>query len=137
MAYISLSDVALFLNATLNESGEAYLDAIIPQIEAAVEAACNRTWDTTTPQTEAFDGGVTRLFPSSAPISSVGALTVNGTSLEQNRDFYVMPGCIQFVYKISSGFQNVVLEHAQSNAPSRRVAGDDRPGRPVTPGVQR
>jgi hypothetical protein len=82
MAYISASDVGLFMNATRNESGEAYLDALISQIEAAVEATCNRARDATAPQTGTFDGGVTRLFPRSTPISSVGALTVNGTTPE-------------------------------------------------------
>jgi hypothetical protein len=110
LALISPSDVALYLNATVNESGQAYLDALIPQIDAAVEVACNRTWGTTPPQTETSDGGVTRLLPRSTPISSVSALTVNGTVLEQDSDYYVVPGHIRFAYKVSSGFQNVVLK---------------------------
>jgi hypothetical protein len=77
MSYVSSSEIALFLNATLNESDEAYLDGLIPPIEAAGEVACNRAWDVTTPQSQTFNGGMMQLFPRSTPISSVFALAVN------------------------------------------------------------
>ena len=120
------------MNVTLEESGEACLDALIPQVEAAVEAVCNRTWDTTSPQTESSDGGVTRLFPRSTPISSVNALTVNDTIVERNHDYYVMPGYIRFAYKLSSIFSKRSVDlHAQSNPARRREAGDDPLGSPA------
>lgn len=31
--------------------------------------------------------------------------------LEQNRDYYVMPGYVQFAHNLSSGFQIMVLTH--------------------------
>lgn len=80
MAYISPSDVALFMNVTLEASSEAYLDALIPQIESVVEAACNRTWEATDPLTETFDGDATCLFPRSTPISTGDRRAVNGAA---------------------------------------------------------
>jgi hypothetical protein len=91
MAYFSPSDVALFMNITLDESGEAYLTALIPQIEAAVEAARNRTWNITDEQSETFDGGVTRLFSRSTPMSAVSSLVVNGPAVTRRSSHATSP----------------------------------------------
>lgn len=120
MSYISPSDVAVFTNTTLEANGTAFLTAVIPALEAAIESAANRTWSITAGQTETFDGGVTRLFPKHTPISEVTSLTVNGNPLTQNTDFYVMPSYIRLAYTVTSGIQNVVLTYT----PAETVPAD-------------
>lgn len=52
---------------------------------------------------------MTCLSSSSMPISAVGALTVNGNALKQNRNFCGMSSFIRLAGKVSSGFPTVVL----------------------------
>lgn len=111
MSYITYQDVETYLNVTLNGNGQAQVNAIIPSVEAFVENACNRTWNLSAPITETFDGGNNTLFPKNIPIDSVTSLTVDGTPLTADSDFYIYPSYIRLAFHSNPGYRTVVLTY--------------------------
>ena len=115
MAHIVKADVAKFLNITLNPTGEALVDSIIPAVEAAAESYCNRKWGVTGPQTETFDGGSGIYFPRYTPIDSITSITIDDTALTA-ADYFTYTDYIRLDSLAASGYRNVTIVYSP-NAP--------------------
>jgi hypothetical protein len=110
MAYITKSDIATFLGETLTAPQVAQVDALIPGVEAAANAHCNRRWGVSAPQVETFDGDRPIYLPSNSLITAITSITVGGTVLSTD-EYYVYSGYVRLGSQASRGYRNVVITY--------------------------
>jgi hypothetical protein len=111
MPYINPENVADYLNVDLTFEGEALSTDLITGSIAQIESACNRTWTVTNPVTESFDGGASRLFPNSLPVTVITSLTLDGAPMTADTDFYNYRSFIRLAYIPAYGHQRLVLTY--------------------------
>jgi len=115
MPYILPSDVETLLNVDLTENGTDLVQALIDGLSAQLEAACNRSWNTSGNITEQLDGGAARLFPKQVPIASVVSLIDGLTPLVEGQDYYVYRTYIRLGFNPSSYPQRFTLVYTVAN----------------------
>lgn len=110
MPYFARTDVETFLNITLNPTGQATVDALIPAVSAYADSYCNRTWSVDSPITETFDGGSPVLFVGTPPIDEITSITVDGVTL-LDADYYQFPGYIRLDTIPTHAYRNIVVTY--------------------------
>jgi hypothetical protein len=119
MAYLANSDIETFLNITLEAQGAAIVTALIPVVSALTDKYCNRTWSDagTNDITETYDGGESIYYVQNPSIKSVTSVTVNGSALIENTDFWVYDSYIRLNTPAAGYPRGVVIKY-KTNASS-------------------
>lgn len=80
MPYITKTDVANFLSVTLSSAQGDLLDNdIIPAVSRFADEYCNRKFEVSGNQSEAFDGGVNAFFVKYPPVDAIISVTIDGS----------------------------------------------------------